>query len=77
MNSPYQPIACAIHDQYEIAIMFKQQIKVKWQDDAGEQHTEEVLPVDLPVKNGEEFLLAERQNDEELCIRLDRVTLLK
>jgi transcriptional antiterminator Rof (Rho-off) len=76
MNQPYQPIACALHDKYEIAIMFKQHIDITWQDDSGEQHTEKVLPVDLPVKNGEEFLLAKLNDDKELCIRLDRIALV-
>lgn len=77
MNKPYQPIACALHDRYEIAIMFKKHLKIKWHDDNGEPHLEKVMPIDLPVKNGEEFLLAKRENDQEVCVRLDRITLYK
>ena len=77
MTEPYQPIACALHDQYEIAIMFKQHIKIKWLDDNGEKHKEKVLPIDLPVRNGEEFLLAKLQGNQEICIRLDRVALIE
>ncbi|MCG6936892.1 MAG: hypothetical protein LJE83_01790 [Gammaproteobacteria bacterium] len=77
MNQPYQPITCALHDKYEIAIMYKQHIDIKWQYDNGEQHKEKVLPLDLPVKNGEEFLLAKLHDDKELCIRLDRITLIE
>ena len=77
MNQAYQPIACALHDKYEIAIMFKTHINIRWQDDKGGEHTEQVLPVDLLVKNGEEFLVAMGVDNQERCIRLDRIELLK
>jgi len=77
MNKPYQPVACALHDKYEIAIMFKKHINIKWLDDNGDFQTDKVLPKDILVKNKEEFLLATGQNNKELCIRLDKVSLLE
>lgn len=76
-SQPYKPIACALHDQYEIAIMFRSHINISWHEDNKEQHTAEVLPVDLLVKNGEEFLVARNADNQELCIRLDRIELHK
>lgn len=79
MASPYQPISCAQHDEYEIAIMQKKIISIKWRDDNGEYHKENVLPKDIMVKNREEFLLAHThenaQDNKALCIRLDKITL--
>lgn len=74
-NKPYQPIACALHDEYEIAIMHKKQLNINWSDNDG-QHTARVLPKDILTKDGQEFLIAESQDKKKLCIRLDRITLL-
>ncbi len=74
-NKPYQPIACALHDEYEIAIMHKKQLKIRWSDN-NEDHTARVLPQDILVKDGQEFLMAESEDKKQYCIRLDRITLL-
>jgi transcriptional antiterminator Rof (Rho-off) len=76
MSKSYVPIACALHDQYEIAIMHKRRLNIRWLDDDGELYTGSVLPKDILVTNGEEFLIADSQNNGELSIRLDRITLL-
>ena len=76
MTEPYQAISCALHDVYEIAVMHKQHLNIKWTDDRGERHTTKVMPKDIVVKNREEFLIAIAQDGEELCIRLDMVRLL-
>jgi len=77
MNKPYKPIACSLHDEYEIAIMHKKYISIQWLDDNGEHHAEKVLPKDVLVKNKEEFLVANTRDNKELCIRLDKLTLLE
>lgn len=74
-NEPYQPIACALHDQYEIAIMQKKQLTLGWSDIDG-QHTARLMPKDILVKDKQEFLIAESQDKSEYCIRLDWITLL-
>ena len=75
----YKPIACALHDQYEIAIMHRQVLHIEWQDVSGKTHMADVMPVDIRVSGGEEFLVARRVGAEEggepLEIRLDRVKL--
>ena len=77
MIKPYKPIACVLHDEYEIAIMHRKQLRIQWLDDNNESHTESVLPKDILVKSGEEFLIAESGDNGERCIRLDRITLLE
>lgn len=75
-NKPYQPIACELHDEYEIAIMHKKQLKIRWSDN-DEEHTARVMAKDILVKDGQEFLIAESGDNKQYCIRLDRITLLE
>jgi transcriptional antiterminator Rof (Rho-off) len=75
VKKPYQPIACALHDEYEIAIMHKNHLDIRWTDNDG-SHTARVLPIDIRVKDGEEFLIAVSSANRTYCIRLDRLTLL-
>jgi len=77
MNEPYQPIACSLHDKYELAIMHKRCITIRWVDDDGEPATARVIPENILVKNKEEFLIASTQENKALAIRLDRITLLE
>ena len=77
MTKPYQPIACALYDEYEIAIMHKKQLRIRWSNEEGEQHTETVLPKDILVKDKQEFLVADVVGGEAICIRLDKITILE
>ena len=76
MNKPYQPILCSLHDEYEIAIMHKKTLDIKYSDDPGVSTRGTVLPIDLLVKNKEEYLLFKTSDGEELSIRLDKISLL-
>lgn len=75
MDKPYQPIACALHDEYEIAIMHKKPLKIRWSDN-DEVHSARLQPKDIQVKDGQEFLIAASEDGKQYCIRLDRITLL-
>jgi transcriptional antiterminator Rof (Rho-off) len=77
MTKPYQPIPCALHDQYEIAIMHKKHLRIRWSNDEGEPYSETILPKDILVKDKQEFLLADGKDGEALCIRLDKITILE
>ena len=77
MTKPYQPIPCALHDEYEIAIMHKKTLRIKWSNEEGNQHIENILAKDILVKDKQEFLVADRENGDALCIRLDKITILK
>lgn len=76
MTEPYQPIACALHDEYEIAIMHKKSLNISWIDSSEEVRKAIVHPKDILVKDKQEFLIADTQENGELCIRLDKITLL-
>ena len=75
MNEAYIPIACSLHDEYEIAIMQKKVLSISWSDDDG-LHTAKVQPKDILVKDKQEFLIADSRAYNELCLRLDKITLL-
>ena len=77
MSEPYKPIACALHDQYEIAIMQKKHLTINWLDDSGVSHNDKVFPKDILVRDGEEFLVANTEDNKELKIRLDKITILE
>jgi transcriptional antiterminator Rof (Rho-off) len=76
MTNPYKPIACSLHDEYEIAIMQKKHLTTTWLDDSGFSHSDKVLPKDILVKDGEEFLIADTRDNKALKIRLDKITIL-
>ena len=77
MTDTYKPIACSLHDEYEIAIMRKKQLNIKWSDDTDKQHAGKAIPKDILVKDKEEFLVVNTLDNKELCIRMDKITLLK
>jgi len=71
LNNPYTPIDCAIYDIYEIAIMQKKQLNLKWLNDDGQICNEQLKPVKLQIKNKAEYLLLDSEIVFE--IRLDKI----
>jgi Rho-binding antiterminator len=69
----YQPIACHLHDVYEIAIIGKQALRLQWSHD-DTAHDETVLPLDLRTRDAAEWLLAETSTGEQRLVRLDWIT---
>ena len=64
-----------MHDEFEMAIMRRQKLRITWLDDSGCLHESLVLPVDTRAESGEEFLIAEEEGGNRLTIRLDRITI--
>lgn len=71
--SDYQPIPCALHSEYELWIMHRRQLQVRWQDEKGEPHGGKLMPRDVYTRAGEEFLVLESDSGERLDVRLDRI----
>ncbi|MDV3238858.1 MAG: transcriptional antiterminator, Rof [Gammaproteobacteria bacterium] len=71
--SDYVPIDCGLHSEYELAIMRRQKLRIRWRDAQGMTHIETLLPRDLQTRSGEEFLIAETPENAMLEIRLDRI----
>lgn len=70
----YQPVSCAVHSEYELAIMHRQKLTLTWQE-GDQQLTATVLPLDLVTERHAEFLLAEDQSGQTLRIRLDQISM--
>ena len=71
LDIPYQPISCELHSEYELAIMHKNRLCLTWHED-GEVVTEEnIIPVDIQVKNKAEYLVVKISGQKEFFIRLD------
>ncbi len=69
----YRPIDCKTYGEYELAIVRRQRLRVRWQDASGLPHVETLVPLDLETCEGEEFLHAQNANGERLRLRLDRI----
>ncbi len=71
--SDYRPVSCALHSEFELAIMHGRRMKLKWHDEDGAVQEAVVRPVDLVTKNHEEFLVVEHEGERRM-IRLDRIS---
>ena len=69
----YQPIACGLYSQYELAIMHRTPLTLSWRGLDGLSHLQTLLPEDLETRNGEEFLVARNGAGEQFRLRLDRI----
>lgn len=69
----YRPIACALYSQYEVAVLHRTPLRLRWRDPVGVVHVEVLMPEDLETRNGEEFLLARTPAGEPRRVRLDRL----
>ncbi|MFO7593500.1 MAG: Rho-binding antiterminator [Pseudomonadota bacterium] len=69
----YTPIDCGLYSEYELAIMHKRPIRLHWQDEAGEDHVESIMPKDLKTADKREYLIAERDDGSTFELRLDRI----
>lgn len=70
----YRPIACADYDTFEIAIMRRQNLRLRWRGEGNEILEQVVRPLDLRVQNKGEYLIAESLDGKRLEIRLDAIS---
>ena len=69
---PYAPIGCGRYSEYEVAILHRQKLHLRWRED-NVLHDQVVLPLDLKTINHEEFLICRGTQGPDLSIRLDRI----
>ncbi len=69
-RKPYAPIACARYSEYEVAILHRQKLHLRWRED-NVFHDQVVLPLDLKTQNHEEFLICRAASGETQTNRLD------
>ncbi len=72
-DDEYRPIDCHRYSQLEVSILRHWRLRMRWEDRDGVTHVETLVPLDLRTERHAEFLIARRDNGEELRIRLDRL----
>jgi Rho-binding antiterminator len=72
-DETYTPIDCDLYSEYEVAILHRQRMRLKWQDDEGNEHTEVVMPQDLKTEEHREYLIAAAEDGSPRRIRLDHI----
>lgn len=72
-SDDYMPISCDLHSQYELAIMHKNKLYLRWKSEEQIVTETNITPVDVRTKNKAEYLIAETSTHKNLCIRLDHI----
>jgi transcriptional antiterminator Rof (Rho-off) len=75
--SDYHPIACAQHSLLELAILRGQRIEAAWQEPGGPARQGPLLPLDLSIHEGAEWLDALDETGRALRLRLDRMVTVR
>ena len=71
--SKYKPIACGLHEYYQLAVMKHASLDLVWMDDAGRKQSGRGRSKDVYTHAKAEYLLAEFDGLGEVSIRLDRI----
>jgi len=69
----HTPVDCDLHERYELAIMHRETLFIRWRDADGLTHLEHLRPFDLRARAGEEFLFARTISGEERVLKLDAI----
>lgn len=67
----YHPISCALHSRYELAVLRRERLRLRWLGEDGAERQAELLPTDVQTRAGAEYLQARDAAGAEVCIRLD------
>jgi len=74
VTEPYRPIPCETHSEYELAILHRTRLAMRWRDAAGLEHHARVLPLDTEATaDKKEYLLVEHEDGARERVRLDRI----
>ena len=71
-QDPYAPIACARYSEFEVAILHRQKLHLRWREN-NVHYDQVVQPLDLKTTNHEEFLICRSKTGATLTIRLDHI----
>ena len=75
MADPYKPIACALYDRYERAILARSPLTLSWRED-GRKLRDTVVVLALETAEGQEFLSFADGEHHQHRVRLDAVHIL-
>lgn len=70
----YQPIACGLHEQYQLAAMRGILLEMSWKNESGESMSARLRVLDVATRNGAEYLSVETIAGDRHEIRLDWIT---
>ncbi len=73
----YEPIECGLHSEYELAIMHQVKVMLSWQEMDKPTQTEEVEPIDMIVRDKQEFIKVRTNNNKDIEVRLDNIVAFK
>lgn len=73
-NQNYRPIACGLHELYQLAAMRGSLLDMTWREASGAPTTARLRVLDVATRDGAEFLTAETLTGDRHEIRLDRIT---
>ncbi|MDD5390963.1 MAG: transcriptional antiterminator, Rof [Gallionellaceae bacterium] len=74
MSGDYLPIACAVHERLEFAVLRRRHLQLTWLGaDGRSQCCEQVLPLDVETRAGAEWLTIKRPSGEIEVVRLDHI----
>ncbi len=71
--SDYVPIACSEHERLEFAVLRRQKLVLRVQDESGNACTLTVLPTDVATREQAEWLTYRDDSGAEGVVRLDRI----
>lgn len=71
-DSPYRPIACDLYSEFEVAIMHRQRMHLRWVE-GNVIHDQTVTPVDLQTRQHAEFLVCRVGGAAPFAVRLDHI----
>lgn len=74
MADPYKPIACALYDRYERAILTRSALSLSWREH-DLWHHDTVFAFALETAEGQEFLGFEDTKHRRHRVRLDAIRL--
>ncbi|MDO6593503.1 Rho-binding antiterminator [Neptuniibacter sp. 1_MG-2023] len=71
-NIDYQPINCAIHDEFELACI-RQEVRTLTWHTKHQTFNQKLRFLDLKCEQGAEYLIAETEEHKPFKIRLDHI----
>ena len=70
---PYRPIACGLHETYQLAVIRKMEIDLVWSTDESERFEACVRADDVFTESQAEYLKVTTRTGEKHVIRLDNI----
>lgn len=72
-DDPYIPIDCGLYSQYEVAILHRTPLQLRWRDEAGREHSARLMLQDLQIRDHVEYLLVKDNDGATFAVRLDQI----